>query len=301
MTIGVRGAALLAASLVTATLVGCANTTTLPSTHASSTNPLPPLLEYLERKMEGLRVDSERYSKTVTARTGSQQDPKTFGGSEIGEVDISKAEDEDFTASSHTPIGITIGPTYYSYAPQLASDGSGHSWVRRKAAATQPSFPYHGLPTERATTGKGPYTGLINLINTATRNITVGGQTSIGGHRATVFTALVDPAPLLRRIHDRQLRTHAASNEDIVIEQTHLRSLPTKLEVFITETGLPIRIHTSARHGLYATSETIEILAINTPVRIARPSPRQTISEAEFARLYQNGKTGRIDPRPIEG
>jgi hypothetical protein len=51
---------------------------------------------------------------------------------------------------------------------------------------------------------------------------------------------------------------------------------------------------------MYATSEMTEILAINTQVKITRPSPEHTISEPQFAKLYLNGKA-HYGRRPIKG
>jgi hypothetical protein len=295
------GAVLLTLVLL-AVLVGCGDTATRVSTvRALRSATLPSDLRVLERKMERLQVNSERYSQRTHVQTGAAGKRESFDHSEIGEVSLSPAEGESFTGvHASRPRRLVIDSTSYFYSAQIAPLDGGRPWVRRDAGAAMASFPYHGLSTEHNEGGQGSYAGLINLMDTAVGKVGVAGRATADGQQATEFTAVVDPAMLLKGISERQLGMLTINNEDVLILQLHLRSLPTRLHVFITESGLPIRVVASARMGSYATSETTDMLATNTPINLKRPSTRQTISEAQFAKLLLSGRGGHSGRPPIE-
>jgi hypothetical protein len=182
---------------------------------------------------------------------------------------------------------LVIGSASFNYSPHIARCDGGRPWVQNGALPFIASFPYHGLSGETNASRRGAYAGLINLLGTARGGITVVGPATVDGQQTTEFTALVDPAMLLKGVSERELRSLTINNEDLLILQTHLSSLPTNLQVFITRSGLPVRIVTSARSGpSSAISETTEILAVNISIKLRRPSARRTIDEAEFTKLF---------------
>ena len=63
---------------------------------------------------------------------------------------------------------------------------------------------------------------------------------------------------------------------------------PTKLEVFITESGLPVRVVGSLTTSDLTSAQTTEILAVNVPVDIKRPPARKTIGQAQLNRLERS-------------
>jgi hypothetical protein len=269
-------------------LVGCGDAATSVSpVQVLPTVTLPPELQALEHKMERLSVNSERYSRTSRVLTGAAGKHQSLATSQVGEVSLSPAVGESFIGrDTNEPSRLVIGSVSFSYSPRIARCDGGRQWVQNGAPLFIASFPYHGLSGETNSSGSGAYAGLINLLGTARGDITVVGPAKVDGRQTTEFTALVDPAMLLKGVSERELRSLTINNEDLLILQTHLSSLPTNLQVFITGSGLPVRVVTSARSGpSYAISETTEILAVNIPIKLRRPSARSTIDEADFAKL----------------
>ncbi len=239
--------------------------------------------------MEGLRVRTERYEQTSRATTGPAGDRRTYENGEIGEVSLPAASAESFISTRlHTPLRFASGSTAYFYSTPLALHDHGRPWVRREQKHLTPYFPYHQFGSQHGARSGGSYAGLISLIKTVIGKVHRVGQTTIDGQSTTEFAATVDPARLIR---DTSPEDHefATSSEATIIGQLRLRSLPTRLDMFITDSGLPIRILTSAKMGMYSISETTEILATNMPVKIKAPSARETVSEAQFAQIYSRG------------
>jgi hypothetical protein len=264
---------------------------------------LPPQLQALEQKMEGLQINSERYSETIRGtaltqsvelKTSTKQIRKHEHGkrishrklvavtiAEFGEVSLSPDQGEVLAgATASRPIEITIGSTIYFYLPTIARRDGGRPWVRFStagAASTGASFPYHGQSAEVNAGGKGTYAGLINLLATAGGAVRMIGPVMVNGQQTTEFTAPVEPFTLVRGLSPRQL---ASLKKHVPAEA---------LDVFLAESGLPVRVIRSIGMGAHAISETTDILSVNIPVHVKRPAARRTISEARLNQL-ENAK-----------
>jgi len=95
----------------------------------------------------------------------------------------------------------------------------------------------------------------------------------VDGQQVTEFTATVEPFRLIKGLSETAL--------EFIRKQLPLE----KLEVFITESGLPVRVVTSTSIAASPVSQTTEILAINIPVKVKRPPARRTISTARLLKL----------------
>jgi hypothetical protein len=298
-----KSAASLSATALVVALLGCGDTTVGRShPQVLSAAALPALLRGLEQKMQGLQIDTERYSRTSHAQTQTAGKHESFGSSETGEVSLSGSVGETFDpANGNTPLRLAVGSTSYFYSAQLAHNDGGRPWVRRRERTVAPSFPYHENQPTQGRARTGGYAGLIGLIETAPGNTITARRINIDGQQTTEFTTTVDPAALLKGPAQRRQDPLNVNNKDILIAQLHMRSLPTRLDVFITDSGLPIRVVTSARIGSYSISERTDILATNMPVKIERPSAHESISDGKLTQLYFSDTNRHLGRRPFEG
>jgi hypothetical protein len=276
---------------------------------SSATAPavLPPTLVALEQKMEAIQVNSERFSQAIhgTGHTASSEQHGVNGKrirhsghvsvdiTDVGEVSLSPAEGVIFAhPNASKPSLLLIGATLYAYTPTIARRDGDRPWVRfhgKAAPGTIELFPYHGQPEEVSGSGTGSYAGLINLIATAEGAVVENGPISVDGQQATEFTATVQPLNLIKGLSQKEL------------EALGTNAMPEKLEVFITASGLPVRVIRSTGSGLGVISITTNILAVNAPIEVKRPPLRRTISEAEFLKLeHSDRKTGRDGVTVIE-
>jgi hypothetical protein len=282
---------------------GCGGSATRTSSaEASHPAVLALQLRALERKMQRLHVNGERYRQTSHVQIDEHGKRRSLESSTIVEVSLSAAAQRIFSGRTHTPVAVLVGSSLYLYSPDLARADKGRPWVQREAAGTI-SFPYHWPSGERGEQENGSYAGLINLINTASGRVRVAGAATVDGQRTTKFTAVVDPAKLLGSSQANNPLTLGGGPQDTLIRQLHLRSLPTRLEVFLTESGLPIRVVAAAKlaSGSYSDTETTDILAVNPAITVKRPPARQTISRTQFAKLWLSGAIRGVGRPPIRG
>lgn len=299
---GLPGRVCLALPSLLLLLAGCGGAMT--NAHNRKSHPaavLPRRLEVLLGKMERLGIGSERYLRTTRVETVERRRRSLFYSGEIGEVSLSAHEGQTFAAGGvATPLVRVIGSTAYTYEPQLADVPGGRRWVRGGVSRNDVSFPYHGLAGERSMGGTGSYAGLINLLKTAAVPVRIAGSETIRGLRTSHFVARVDPAVLLRGVSASQLTPFTRANEDLLIVQLHWHSLPTRLEVFLTASGLPVRIVSYANVGNRHSKETLDVLATNEPLLVRPPSARETLSAKQFRRLWFSGAFRRSE-RPAVG
>jgi cytochrome c2 len=235
--------------------------------------------------MEQLRVNSERYTQTIRGGAIVGVNPhgkrvrRSLDTSELGEVSLSPAEGQVFAGADRSrPNLIMIGSTLYDYSPKIARQDGGRPWIRSRSpdfADGDPLFPNHGHPGEVNLGGTGSYAGLINLLATAFGPVGTAGQATVDGQMTSEFTAVVEPLRLIKGLSPKvlkRLRRHRAAE---------------KLEVFVTESGLPLRVTASIDTSSSSVSETVDILAVNVPVNVEQPPARQTIDEAEFIKLLR--------------
>jgi hypothetical protein len=255
------------------------------------------VLVMLEQKMRELQVNSERFSVitqgsvTVTNEAnGKLVGPSrhvSLDRSTQGEASLQPEEGEILSGNPSRPRGISIGSSTYIYEPDIAKYDGHRPWIRLDVshgvtAGEAPIFPYHGESGEVKAAGTGSYAGLINLLGTVVGPVTVSGPVTVQGQTATEFTAMVEPLVLNGEIPPKEL----------VLLRKHVP--PTKLEVFITESGLPVRVVGSLATSDLVSEQTTEILAVNIPVDIKRPPVRKTIGQAQLDRLERSrhGKGG---------
>jgi hypothetical protein len=275
-------AVLLAASAVVGSVV-------IPGASAQApTAVLPAQLVALEQKMEQLQINSERFSLisrgrvTVTNESNGKPDgpPKyvSLDQAALGEASLQPSEGEILFGKPSRPRVILIGSTLYVHEPSIAKRDGHRPWVRLNIShgATSgpvPVFPYHRESGEETGPGSGSYAALINLLGTAVGPVSVGGTVSIQGQASTEFTAMVEPLELDSKIPPREL----------ALLRRHVP--PRKLEVFITESGLPLRVVSSLVARDITSVQTTEILAVNVPVSVQLPPARETIGQAQLSRL----------------
>jgi hypothetical protein len=111
------------------------------------------------------------------------------------------------------------------------------------------------------------------------------GIATVDGQTTHEFAAVVDPASLLVGASETGLTGLRPPNEDLLILQQRLHSLPTELHLFLSNAGLPVRVITSATlfGSSYSTDEQVDLLSVNGPVRVAAPPGWQVISSGQAA------------------
>jgi len=281
------------------TAAGCGGSSTRSSQKGQSAE-VQPALQVLVAKMRALRVTSERYTQTTSTLVRQRSRTERFHDALIGEVGLSPDRGETFHAGPvPIPSELVIRGARFRYSSALGGCDGGRPWVRQRTGRAgirviggherirpsrpeppvHASLPFQAFPGERTRGGSGPFAGLINLLDTATGPVQSEGAVTVDGQNTTEFSARVDPAALLVDASETDLPVLRPSNEDLLILQQRLRTLPTQLHLFLSDSGLPVRVITSATlfGGTYSTDEQVDLLAVNAPVQVAAPPGRQVI------------------------
>jgi hypothetical protein len=280
---------------------GVAGSATPPAPVTPATPNAPPVaaavapaeLQALEAKMAQLQITSERFSirtqgsfvsstVTVTAkgtcpakgkchpvqhRRVMHGKPHLLDVTHTIEADIAAGTGET-TGTDGRPRLIITGSTLYLYAPERSGRGRTRPWLRQRlpAQATSPLdyiLPFSAVAAPTNLGGSGPYGSLINLLRTAVGTFTVAGPVTVDSQQTSEFTATVMPAVLFG-FPDPGLPTLA-------------EALPReKLQVFLSESGLPLRVVVARRGKGYSLTETSDLLAVNAPVSIKPPPANRT-------------------------
>ncbi len=235
---------------------------------------VPAALQALEAKMSQLQVNSERFSElsrgevTIANRSNGRVVGRvkrmSVGGQLVGEASLAPQESEIFLGARHVPWTIVIGSTIYT------RDGHGRRrWLRRRDPPLARGFathPFQGTPEEVDAGGTGPFAGLLNLLATATGPLVEGTPAVIEGQPTSEFSGTVEPLRLVKGLTD----------EDV----SRLRRHPVleRLEVFVTEAGLPIRVVQSIHTEEFDDLSTTQILALNPTIDVTAPPARETSS-----------------------
>jgi hypothetical protein len=291
---------LLVLSLLAVQVGGITHTATTVAVRSSLTSALgatlPPQLQGLEQKMQQIHVNSERYTQTsegvitivneVNGQPVGREKSMSLGANISAEVSIFPPEAEVIDVSTGKPIQIQIGSTEYTYSREIARKHPRRAWVRRKGGEITNDFPSYASPLEvfaspgdASVGGEGSYAQLFNLLTTTVGSVAVLGPVSVDGQATTEFTAAVEPIRLIRglTVEDvRNLKKHPVS---------------TKLEVFLSEAGFPLRVTLSQRAQHAHVTVDTDITAVEVPLSISPPPPRETISVAQARKLEGPGHT----------
>jgi hypothetical protein len=293
------GVSLLVLSSLAAPVGGIADTAGLAVRSSPVPNALgarlPPQLQGLEQKMQQLHVNSERYTRTfrgvitIVNETNGQpvgrEKSVSLDENISGEVSISPPQAEVIDANTGKPIQIQIGSTEYAYSREIARKHPRGAWIRRKGAdgSVLPDYAspleVFASPGDASVGGEGTYAQLFNLLTTAVGSIAVLGPVSVDGRANTEFTAEVEPLRLIRGL----------TVEDVRNLEKH--PVFTKLTLFLSEAGFPLRVtlSQSAQHAHF--TETTDITAVEVPLAISPPPPGETISVAQARKLEGPGHT----------
>jgi hypothetical protein len=281
----IRGwrAPLLAAVLLGAIAGPADSATKAPPAPAPTVASIPAAVQPLVAKIEASPVNSERYSDTMQAggtitvksKNGRRHRAiKHISRETFGEASLAPLVGKTFRTGASGPLkSIGIGSTTYLYSPSLTHEDGGRPWVRFKGLGAGALFPFHGggpSQIEVKAGGTGSYAELIDLLATANGNVSIVGPTAVDGQQATELTASVTPLALLK----------GSSLKDI-------EEFRETLEVFVTDSGLPVRVTSIVQLGPITITDTTDVIAVNAPVTAKAPPKRKTIGEAKFFKLLK--------------
>lgn len=282
-----RVAPLIGAPLLTAALLA---TIALPASAATGvTSPptvasIPAAVQPVIAKIEALAVNSERYTvtthasgmETVKLRNGKRRKVKrSTSTSATGEASLAPLAAKLYKKGSSGQLSsVAVGSKVYVYSP--SSKHKGRPWLLLAGVSAATLFPFHGQDNpaiETSAGGTGTYAELIDLLATANGAVTVAGSAVVDGQQTTELKATVRPFALI------QGATSKESGE-----------LTEQFEVFVTETGLPVRVARSERIEGISLSETTDVLAVNVPVVVKAPPARKTIGDARVLKGPLGGR-----------
>lgn len=294
-----RLAPLVGAPLLSAALLGASATPSSAapapvalSAPAPSIASIPAGVQPFVAKIARQPVNSERYSTTATVagtvtveRKGKRQQlPKHETKTSVGEASLAPLLGKLHVEGDPGEFSqIGIGSTIYTFAPKFAGKATGRPWMRSDDASAASLFPYHGQDNpaiEVNAGGTGPYAELINLLASAGGSVSVVGPATVNGQATTELTASIHPFALIQGVG-------ASSSPP---------EPPVKLEVFLTDAGLPVRVIRSQQFGGISTTETTDVLATGVPVAVKAPPAGKTLSPAGVEKLFlrkgSHGKHG---------
>ncbi len=271
----------------------------LPSVAAASV-PAPPDLVTLEQQMAGLKANSERFSF---------QEELAFGNGLLGQgiplvlLIAGEGEASDAPPQAAVTGGLlglgnmqlrVIGNATYRYEQEAASIDGGRPWVRGRDDAGLGKGLDPGGILENDQNGKqGTFSKLIEELGGALA-IEESGPVTVDDQRVTEFDATLDPAPFLAQLQSHSKQPAHPLNSLLQIppvggskSKPQPPSAPPslKLELFIAPRGLPVRARITFTAEGVTVAVRVDTLAINVPVHVDAPSPRQTIDEASLKRI----------------
>lgn len=262
----------------------------------------PPDLVALEQQMAALQANSERFTF---------QEELSFGNGLLGQgiplvlLIAGSGEAGDAPPQAAVTGGLlglgdvrlrTIGDTTYRYEQEAASIDGGRPWVRGAGKAGKGNGLDPGGLLESDQAGKqGTFSKLIEEFGGALA-IEESGPVTVDDQRVTEFDATLDPAPFLAQLqsHSKQ-PAHPLSSPLQIPSVGGSKSKPQppspppslRLELFIAANGLPVRARITFTAEGTTVSVRVDTLAINVPVHVEAPPPRQTIDEASLERIQR--------------
>jgi hypothetical protein len=282
-------AGLLAACALGGAVAGGADAaTSAPPVSPPTVASIPATVQPLIAKIEASPVNSERYSEstqaggtiTVKAKNGKRHRVTRHVSREMfGEASLAPLVGKTFRKGASGPLkSIGIGSTTYEYVPTLTRKDGGRPWVRFKDLSAAALFPFHGGGASRIEVkagGTGSYAELIDLLATANGNVSIVGPATVDGQQTTELTAAATPLALIKGLSLKDIEEFTET-----------------LEVFVTDSGLPLRVTRIAQLGPITITDTTDVIAVNAPVAAKAPPRKKTIGEAKFLKLLKGKSSG---------
>ncbi len=275
-----RLAPLLGAPLIVAALSGVAAApaiaaATPPATLAPNVANIPATAQPLVAKIAHAAVTSERYSVTLSGTVPSKNggQGKTAKRVTIGEASLSPLRAKVYRKGGSGPLAeVGIGSTVYINDAALTGKRA-KPWVESPGTSATTLFPFHGGSSSEVNAGgSGPYAELLNLLATA-NDVQVVGPATVAGQQTTEITATAQPLALVKGGGLTGLSEAESS---------------TRMEVFVSEAGVPLRVARTYGPDANAPVETVEALALNVRVSVKAPPKRQTIGKRAAEKFIEN-------------
>ncbi len=276
-------APLIAAAFLTAVSAAGAATASTPSSAPNVAN-IPAAAQPLVAKIANAAVTSERFSTTMVGPAPRKRGASgksatgTIAHVAVGEASLVPLRAKLYRKGSSGPLAeVALGSTIYINDASL----SGHKarpWVKARGESAAGLFPFHGGSNyEIDAGGRGPYAELINLLATA-NDLQVVGPATVDGAPTTEISATAQPLALVKGTVPGDLG--AAS---------------TRMEVFVSEAGVPVRVVRTYGSAKNAAVETIEVLALNVRVSVRAPPKRRTVGRHAVEQRIEN--SGVVHPK----
>lgn len=221
-----------------------------------------------------LGADADKCNSLISTTTGTERlsPPEATAISEIGGVTVTKQ--------------ISIGRTLYTYTPSAEPYDGGRPWVSSvkalvlKSSTSSPLSVISTLSEDQPTTSTGFFQRLIEEINGASK-IQEVGPAVVDGQPVSEYTATVSIAKLIAaRLSQKQI--------DVAKKNKLFKSIAKatlSLELFITSSGLPIRMIDIIGPRNEGIGVEQDILATDIPLTIHAPPPSKTIGQTRLRKL----------------
>ncbi len=289
--------ALLALFVLPATV----SAATQPSIPAGAAQPVavPPDLQSLEQKLLTLQLTSERFSASVSvAETPSVKGPvgpfKHIFGRSSSVVNALLTSSGEFSFApvqgsfQATFLGITvnarlIGSTLYIEEPFIKRLAGGRFWVEEHNKTIAEALGSQSSSPGSSVSQPGNESQRVAMLVSHAKSITELGRADVDGQAVTRFKLVMPLTALQKPSHSRQART-------IAREQHKLFKALVHIELFLAESGLPVRTNVDIgfrRRGGGALIEQSDITAVNVPVLVQAPPANETITAVELRRLQR--------------
>ncbi len=257
---------------------------------------IPPDLSALTQRMETLTVTSERFSMHTGVAiagkhvpSGLQQLLSLFAVSVAGEAATSPpAGDFKLTFLGHTFTLVVVGGHTYMYEPKLARRDGGRPWIdlgKKGLAALFGGSGSSGAPIEPAApTSETPFKALaVELAHPET--VTELGPGTIDGDAVVGFRETVDMS--LLEAEGLVAKGGEGPGPGLLKTATASARAPrsAQIEAFIAPSGLPVRTRVVVGNQEAATTELIDIPAIDFPLTVSPPPPGETITIGALRKL----------------
>jgi hypothetical protein len=269
-------APLIAAAFLTAVSAAGAASASTPSSAPSVAN-IPAAAQPLVAKIANAAVTSERFSTTMVGPAPRKRGAHGKSGAgtvehvAVGEASLVPLRAKLYRKGSSGPLAeVALGSTIYINDASL----SGHKarpWVKAPGESAAGLFPFHGGSNyEIDAGGRGPYAELLNLLATA-NDLQVVGPATVAGAQTTEISATAQPLALVKGTVPGDLGEAS-----------------TRMEVFVSEAGVPVRVVRTYGSAKNAPVETIEVLALNVRVSVKAPPKRRTVGRHAVEQRIEN-------------